>query len=629
MTKSLSGARHALAFAVLLICSALGSTSRALPADSSSPPDVTRLSPRLLRLAEAGTQQAVPVVVMTAAPAGDSEVTEAQSIGAMVGRRFGKLSGYVATVPAGALRRLAHARGVIGIAYDGEVRGSNDLNYGTVGADRAARETFNGVPGLDGSGVTVAVVDSGVAPHPDLAGRLLAAVDFASHEKGFVDPYGHGTHVAGIIAGDGTASGDSGSFRKFNGIAPGARIVSVRVLDELGGGKVSDVLAGIDWVLAHKDAYAIRIMNLSLGHPVEEPCAGDPLCRAVEAAWSAGILVVAAAGNAGAEGYGTIHSPGNDPAILTVGASNNYLSATRFDDILTSYTSRGPTPLDHVVKPDLVAPGNRTISLRVVGSTLDEAYPSLRVKEGAFRQDPTAAGDDSLYFQMSGSSMAAGVVSGMAALMMQADPSLSPDTLKARLMKSAEKRLVYDAFSEGAGFADLLSALQESAIATLPALSPRAECADSGMVLQDTGSLWGSADDWSLSSIFGVDPLRGTGGVWADAALWSDVVSGAAPSGVSGHSIVWGGGMKSSGSASGTSFVGSTSIVWGGGHNSSGSTTGTSTVGADSIVWGGGLKSSGAAPGSSTVGADSIVWGGGLKPAMDTSISGDNIPQRP
>ena len=128
--------------------------------------------------------------------------------------------------------------------------------------------------------------------------------------------------------------------------------------------------------------------------------------------------MVAAAGNAGAEGYGTIHSPGNDPAILTVGASNNYLSATRFDDILTSYTSRGPTPLDHVVKPDLVAPGNRTISLRVVGSTLDEAYPSLRVKEGAFRQDPTAAGDDSLYFQMSGSSMAAGVVSGMAALML-------------------------------------------------------------------------------------------------------------------------------------------------------------------------------------------------------------------
>src|SRR4030095_11552909 len=152
-------------------------------------------------------------------------------------------------------------------------------------------------------------------------------------------------------------------------------------------------------------------------------------------------------------------------------------TASRHDDLLTSYTSRGPTALDHVVKPDLVAPGNRTISLLAEGSTLDRLYPSLRVPKDVFMDDPTVAGDDSAYFTMSGSSMAAGVVSGMAALMRQADPSLTPDTLKARLMKSAEKRMVYDVFSEGAGFADLRAALAEQEIASLPSLSPTVQWA--------------------------------------------------------------------------------------------------------------------------------------------------------
>jgi serine protease AprX len=599
-------ARAKPVLAALLISVALGLAPRILSAQTLPPPEESRLSPRLLDVVEgagAGPEEVVPVVVTTAQTPTDSDISVLKEAGGSLHRRFGKLSSYAATISVGALRKLAKTRGVIAVSYDAEVSSDNDLNYVTVGADLAAHTPMHGWAGLDGSGVTVAVVDSGIAFHADLDGRILAEAEIVGHEKGFDDPYGHGTHVAGIIAGDGSASSGPGAFRRFNGIAPNANLVSVRVLNGKGSGRVSDLLAGIDWVLANKNIYNIRIMNLSLGRTVEEPASVDPLCRAVEAAWHAGILVVAAAGNSGAAGYGSIHSPGNDPTILTVGASNNYRTASRYDDLLTSYTSRGPTALDHVVKPDLVAPGNRTISLRAEGSTLDKLYPSLRVAKGVFIDDPTVAGDDSAYFTMSGSSMAAGVVSGMAALMIQADPSLTPDTLKARLMKSAEKRMVDDVFSEGAGFADLQAALAEQEIASGPSLSPAVQWTASGLEMQDTGALWGSGSSWSLSLIFGADPLRGTSAVWASTSLWTD--SGSQGGSTTGDSIVWGGGKKSS--------AGSDSIVWGGGIKGS--------VGSDSIVWGGGMKS----PDSSTVGADSIVWGGGHK-ATDTTISGDAVP---
>ena len=613
-----------------LLSTVLGNGYFSVLADSPPPPEDSRLSPRLLRVVEeAGADQVVPVLVTTAFSAGDGVEAGARAAGAQVQRRFGRLSGFAASVPAGTLRRLASLPGVLGVSFDSEVGATNDLNYLTVGADVAARQYPGSPDGLNGAGVTIAVVDSGVAAHPDLGSRLLEEVEIVGHEEGFADPYGHGTHVAGIIAGDGTSSSDPHSFRHFNGIAPKARIVSVRVLDRNGGGRVSDVLAGIDWVLANRERYGIRILNLSLGHPVEEPSAGDPLCRAVELAWKAGILVVAAAGNSGGQGYGTIHSPGNDATILTVGASNNYRSASRADDILTTYSSLGPTPLDHVLKPDLVAPGNRTLSLRAVGSTLDENYPALRVKQGEFRDDPATAQTDSLYFQMSGSSMAAGVVSGMAALMLQADPSLSPDTLKARLMKSAEKRLVYDVFSEGAGFADLRAALAESGVAQSGAPSPAVEWKQSGLEIQDTGALWIDPADWALSSLFGSDPLRGTGGLWADSTLWNDFYSGGVSTGVSGHSIVWGGGRSDSTSSGSSSSTTSDSIVWGGGRMDSGSTTGSTTLGADSIVWGGGRQSSSTITGDSTVSADSIVWGGGRVSSTDSTLSGDNAPASP
>jgi serine protease AprX len=606
-------------------------------------PEDRVLSPNLAalldRLAE---NDLVPVIVTTASLAGVADEDDARAAGAAVGHRFGTLNGYSARVPAGMLRRLARGSNVAWISYDHPVRSFNDLNYSTVGADRAAIQF--GIEGgnLDGRGVTVAVVDSGIADHPDLAGRQLLEVEIVGHEKGFADPYGHGTHVAGIIAGGGDSSSGPGAFRRFNGIAPRAGLISVRVLDSSGGGRVSDVLAGIDWVVGHKDHYHIRVMNLSLGHPVDQSYATDPLCQAVERAWQAGIVVVAAAGNAGAAGYATIHSPGNDPSIITVGASNNYRSATRSDDILTSYTSRGPTPFDHRVKPDLVAPGNRTISLRSEGSTLDTLHPELRVKQGAYRSDPASAGLDSPYFELSGSSMAAGVVSGMAALMIQSDPSLTPDTVKARLMKSAEKLAGYDVFSEGAGFADLYAALSLSDVAGAPTVSPAALWTATGIQLQDTAELWHGGDEWSLQALWGFDPLRGTGGLWGDTDLWADPASdpstamgpGAGASSVvwgggkklSGSSVVWGGGMQAASVVWGGGMK-ADSVVWGGGMQAASVVWGGGMT-ADSVVWGGGIQADSVVWGGG-VQADSVVWGGGAVCTPDECVGGDNVPPSP
>ena len=242
---------------------------------------------------------------------------------------------------------------------------------------------------LTGAQVGVAVLDSGIRASQDLASqgtgtgnRITTAVNFVSGENQTNDTCGHGTHVAGILAGNGFASSGTGAFRTFVGIAPAANLVNVRVLNANGQGNVSDVVSGIQWVITNKSHYNIRVMNLSVGHPVGESYTTDPLCQAVEKAWKAGIVVVVAAGNEGRiqnttdasldnEGYGTdygsIQSPGNDPYVITVGAmkatdmvfaANGTWTHNRSNDHIATYSSRGPSRLDLVMKPDIVAPGN-------------------------------------------------------------------------------------------------------------------------------------------------------------------------------------------------------------------------------------------------------------------------------
>ena len=264
-------------------------------------------------------------------------------------------------------------------------------------------------PAVTGKGIGVAVLDSGISSHAALK-NVVASVNFVTGTTGTADVFGHGTHVAGIIGGAAT----SVTNLYAGGIAPDANIINVRVLGADGSGSTSDVIAGMEWVIANRVRYNIRVINLSLGHPVTEPSATDPLCEEVEKATSLGIVVVAAAGNSGktADGrtvLGGIASPGNSPFAITVGALNTWQTTGRSDDSVTTYSSRGPTRYDLAVKPDVVAPGNKIVSLEAAGSYLSTNYSALHV----------AGSGTNAYARMSGTSMATPMVSGAVALLLQ------------------------------------------------------------------------------------------------------------------------------------------------------------------------------------------------------------------
>lgn len=341
--------------------------------------------------------------------------------------------------------------------------------------------------GVTGQGITIAVIDSGIASsHPALSQKVIASVNLVSGESQVGDMFGHGTHIAGIIAGN--ASAAAGVTNLYSGgIAPGARLVSVRVLGDDGFGWTSDVIAGIEWAIANRDLYHIRIINLSLGHPVMEPSATDPLDQAVLQATSAGIVVIASAGNAGKTADGTpilggITSPGNSPYAITVGAINTKSTVNRSDDVMATYSSRGPTRYDLAVKPDVVAPGNKIVSLEAPNSHLAQSYPFLHV----------TGGTSNAYMQLSGTSMSAAMVSGGAALLMQANPYMTPTQLKIALQAGSTYMTDGGIMGGGAGSVNFLSSRKLAAngltnvVSTLVdgVLSPA-----SGVAFRDAGTL--------------------------------------------------------------------------------------------------------------------------------------------
>jgi serine protease AprX len=381
---------------------------------------------------------------------------------------------------------FAHISGDAMVASDmaitNQVTGASKVWQGTSGL-----LGLGGTAGYDGSGIAVAVVDSGIAPHSALGDRVVGRVNLVSWEPpSSGDPYGHGTHIAGIIAGSTTAAkyvtpGFAG------GSAPGVRLVDVRVLGANGTGYTSDVIAGIDWAIAHRSEYGIRVINLSLGHPVTEPAAIDPLCQAVQRAVAAGVVVVASAGNYGATSTGAlvlggIVSPGNSPYAITVGAIDTAGTIDRSDDHVAAYSSRGPTALDLAVKPDVVAPGSRLVSLEARGSYLRSAYPAWHV----------AGNGNNAYFRLSGTSMAAAVVSGGVALLLDASPGLTPAHVKAALQMGAT--FVPDAglIGAGAGSVSFPASLKLSRTGLLPGLLNTLEGLlgqASGAAFRDSGTM--------------------------------------------------------------------------------------------------------------------------------------------
>jgi serine protease AprX len=329
--------------------------------------------------------------------------------------------------------------------------------------------------GPTGEGVAVAILDSGVTTNTDLGSdRIVAWKDFVNDRSDPYDDAGHGTFVAGLVAGDGTASlpQESGGFAttQFRGVAPGADIVGIKVLDETGQGRSSTVIAGIAWAIAHKDDYGIRVLNVSIGGNPVGSITRDPIAKAVESAWQHGIVVVCAAGNEGDFGSGGVLSPGNDPFVITVGATDTKQTPAVSDDTVAEYSSVGPTLFDEVAKPDLVAPGNRLVSLRTTGSYIDANFPENTIPLVDYA--PTAPPDwESNYLMLSGTSTSAPVVAGAAALMIGADPSLTPDDVKTRLMATADPVAGASLNQQGAGTVDVDQALADSSRASGYALS--------------------------------------------------------------------------------------------------------------------------------------------------------------
>src|SRR3954463_7875041 len=409
------------------------------------------------------------------------------------------------------LGQLPLINGVVAVLDgNGIVNLSNQSNVVYISADRPLMPTLsNAAPAVNadfawqsnytGAGIGIALIDSGVANHPDLyqglfpISRVVYQQSFVPGNSSAADQYGHGTHIAGLIAGNGLSSTGFIYSKTFKGVAPGAKLVNLRVLDANGASTDSIVIAAIDKAISLKSTYNIRVINLSMGRAVYESYKLDPLCQAVEKAWKNGIVVVVAAGNNGRflppSGYGTVTSPGTDPYVLTVGSMKPMETPERTDALIASYSSKGPTLIDAVVKPDIVAPGNLLVSLETAG-TLYNMYPGSRVPYSFYMVGGSSAPSSS-YFTLSGTSMATGVVSGVVADLLQKSPRLTPDQVKARLMKTAWKSLpafssvtdpdtgiTYtdqdDVFTVGAGYVDVDAALASQDVASLSALSPTA-----------------------------------------------------------------------------------------------------------------------------------------------------------
>ncbi len=385
-----------------------------------------------------------------------------------------------------------------------------DVSSNFAAVDGASSMLSNGI---NGAGVTVAVLDTGIdAALPDFRSRVIGGVNLSSSAFGWgVDRYGHGTFVAGLIASNGASS--SGQYA---GVAPGADLVSIKVAPATGVTSESTVIQGVSWAIANQATYGIRVLNISLGVEPTSPSALDPLDQAVEQAWDSGIVVVTSAGNSG-PANGSITSPGDDPLVLTVGAIADGGADVPANFTVPAFSSVGPTLDDGWFKPDLVAPGRSVISVMAPNSTIWSANPSARI------------GTDN--FVGSGTSFSTAIVSGLVALLLQQDPTLTPDQVKAALLMSATAGPVGDPLVDGHGVANVSAA---SAVAGQVSLNQGAAEAAESQSPPATVSL---SSSWAASSW---NPANWSGPAWEASPLSTAALNSSATNSVSGVSGVSG-----------------------------------------------------------------------------------------
>ena len=497
------------------------------------------------------------------------------------------IDGVAADVPASRVGLLRRDRAVAAVTSNDRVT-FDAFSYGDEVTDSAfvgssgAGAAWNA--GSKGEGVGVAIIDTGTSPMPDLKGRVVYGPDL-SGEGRIIDSYGHGTVMAGLVAGNGN---DSRSPR-YTGVAPNAHVVSVKVAGRNGVTDVSTVLEAMHWVSAYKDQFQIRVLNLSWGTGSTQSHTLDPLNFAVQRLWKQGIVVVVAAGNSGPDA-GTIRKPADDPMVITVGAYDDRGNTNPSDDQLPKWSSRGPTA-NLVPKPDFVAPGRTVIATRSHGSTVEQENPKALVAPS--------------YIKGSGSSQAAAITSGLAALLLAKRPTLTPDQVKALLTKSGSPMALETPSSQGTGRVNLASALtadpgpaqwQTSTATGLGSLdlsrggrSIQTDCNGDGLPEIITGEITYRCQQWNGGTW--------TGGTWTGGTWTGGTWTGG----------TWTGGTWTGGTWTGGTWTGGTwtDAVWSGGTWTGGTWTGGTWTNSD---WTGGTWTGGTWTGGTWTGG---TWTGG------------------
>jgi len=535
----------------------------------------------LLREASKSPAKRLPVIVTENRPADERLETLITESGGKIGRELPIVGGFSAEVPAGLVPTLGLEPNLRSLSAN-RVGRFETLSYDeddvASSGPKSTGATKLWAQGNRGDGIGVAVLDTGISPMNDFVMskgyRIIHGPDL-SGEYSLLDTYGHGTVMAGVIAGDGyDSAGRSGGA--FVGMAPEAWLVSVKLAGANGATDVSTVLAGMHWVAAYHDLYNIRVVNLSWGTPGTQSYKHDPLNYAVERLWQLGITVVVSAGNSGSQ-PATIAKPADDPFVITAGAYNDKQNTDLVDDNLPSWSSRGPTAADGLTKPDVVAPGRLILSTRAYGSTIEKEHPKALYKPS--------------YIRGSGTSQAAAAVSGAAALLIRQRPHLAPSQVKHLLMSTAKPMSGYKVNDQGAGRIDVAAAAASTSESYANAATPPAtglgsleaargglhvetDCNGDGVNEVVQGEITVQCQPW--------DGATWTGATWTGATWTGATWNGATWNGATWNGSNWDGATWTGGTWTGATWNGAT---WTGGTWTGATWNGATWSGA---TWNGG-----------------------------------------
>ena len=550
------------------------STAPATPA-SARPAGGAVIDPAVL---EAPTPS--PVVVMAAEGARKSAEEAVRLAGGTVRESLPLVGGFGATLSAESAAELVGSESIVSVtldrvgtfeefSYDSATLASNFVR--TTGASAAWAQ------GNTGRGVGVAVIDTGIANHNDFAGRLVHGPDL-SGEGRTIDSYGHGTVMAGIIGGTGA---DSATGAAYRGIAPGATLVGVKVAGRNGAVDVSTVLQAMHWIAAYKDQFNIRVLSLSWGVPSTQSAGVDPVNYAVERLWDLGIVVVVSAGNDGPQA-GTILKPADDPVVLSVGAYDDKQNTDPADDSVSAWSARGSSTL---AKPDLVAPGRYIVAARALGSYVEQNNPKALYSPS--------------YIRGSGTSQAAAVAAGAAALLVAARPTLTPDEVKNVLKSTASPIANFTSTDQGAGRMRLDLAL---AATPDPAFVQTARSTGLGSINASRGGRYVQTDcgnDGTIDVILGEIDVRCE--TWNGSAWTGSAWTGSAWTGSAWTGSAWTGSAWTGSAWTGSAWTGS---AWTGGYWTGSAWTGSAWTGS---AWTGSAWTGSAWTGSAWTGS---AWTG-------------------